>query len=396
MNSKKLKLSWQNFWFESEFLVSRLRIFRTVFFMLLAFDLWALHLPHASRYGAGNFNVPHMAFLQFFTPDPWVYGLLYLISGFFCFLLAFGFYRSWILICLCFLYNFIYFSSQLDSYQHHYLMGLILFYFIFFPKEVMDSKKRAKVKVKSFAAKLIYLQVCIVYFFTALTKTDPFWLNGWALNQIIQDGHLRDLLLNGSRVFGNNEIFLFSLSAWIIMLWQFFVSLAFIIPRLSVLACLSGPIFHILVELIGLQIGWFSYYMIGIYYILLIDDQYFIKISNCFTSIGKNLFIKIKSLPQKSIPPLAVVSMILTLFFGHRFLIFVENPPLYDFFRFWGGDLYRRGEILESSKKYELANFFQFEGEARLEKLSRIYLELGEVEKHKKTKTLLFERKKNN
>ena len=192
---------WNQFWFEYEILRVRLTLFRVVFFSVLALDLWILMLPHASRYGINHFNVSHISVLNHLLPTPTVgiMSLCYIVGGFLSLCVAFGVFSRASLIGLTILYNGAYFWSQIDSYQHHYLICLLLILCIFLPLNKLhglDYPAHKGAVIKSWAAKLIYVEVSIVYFYTAITKTNEHWLNGWTLDHIIKSQDIRQFMSN--------------------------------------------------------------------------------------------------------------------------------------------------------------------------------------------------------
>ena len=62
---------------------------------------------------------------------------------------------------------------------------------------------------------------------------------------------------------------LYQYSAVMVVIGEFFAAAAFIIPKLRVIGLFVVPWFHVGVELLGFDIEWFSYYMIGINLVLL-------------------------------------------------------------------------------------------------------------------------------
>ena len=271
--SKSGRVQWDSFW-DYPVLRSRLTTLRVAFFALLGLDMWVLMVPHAPRH-SGDFNVSHLPSIDPWLPIPEVplVGALYLFGGFLSFRIALGLATRASVIVLTGVYSSVYLWSQLDSYQHHYLMCLLLLLSCFVPWERLPGLERERapkaMHLRSWAARLMYVQVSIVYFFTATTKVTEYWLDGWALNRIIQIPWIREAYAAAGQSMGWGELGAYAFVAHAIMIWQFLVAFAFLVPKLRPLACITGPVFHILVEVIDLKIGWFSYYMIAIYYVLL-------------------------------------------------------------------------------------------------------------------------------
>lgn len=433
------KSAWARFIVDHPVLRARVTTFRVAFFGLLAMDLWLLMLVHAPRHATAGFNVGHIPLLQGILPDPSVsiVSAGYLIGGFLAARIAVGLAVRLSTVVLTVIYSALYFWSQIDSYQHHYLICLILLLSCFVRFDELPGLDREQVaprtesderepQMTSWAMRLIYLQVSIVYFFTAVTKVDTHWLNGWALNHIISVPYIREAFQTVNEVFGWSALGMYALTAHITMLWQFFVAIAFLFPRLRPLACITGPLFHILVEVIGLKIGWFSYYMIAIYYILLFPNTWFLAISrpfgallrparklfDCLVAPGRApnaLFALLAAavagglaaaLPYPGATTVAAVIATLTTAAlwprprgpatsqvvraaGHGLLaalmlVAVHSADVpYDYYRFWAGDLQRRGELVEAAERYEQANAHRAGRPARHFKLGELYLRLG-------------------
>lgn len=433
MSRAELAKGWNRFWFESEIMRVRLTMFRVVFFVLLGFDMWVLMVPHAPRHDIGAFNVSDIPILDGFLPPPtaMAFTALYLIGGFLALRIALGLAQRASVVALTIIYSAAFFWSQVDSYQHHYLICLLLFLCCFVPFDQTPGLDRAydesdPPKLHSWAARLMYVEVSVVYFFTAVTKVDEHWLNGWALERIIQVDYVREFYTAINESLGWSELGMYSFVAHTIMLWQFFVAVAFLFPKLRGLACVTGPIFHILIEVIDLKIGWFSYYMIGIYYILLFPDHWFMAIAKpagrALSGVGR-WFVKIVEAREDPSAFVAVgaaiLCFIITLYvplvgagitaiacalaalvalwpraeqpttssvtraIAHAAVALAMvlsirgTDAAYDYYRFWAGDLARRGHIERAAEMYERANAAH-EGEpARHFRLAAIYEQLG-------------------
>lgn len=433
MTRADLEKGWNRFWFEQDILRVRLTMFRVVFFALLGLDMWVLMVPHAPRHDLGAFNVSHIPILDGYLPTPtaMAFTALYLLGGFLAFRIALGLAHRASIIALTIIYSVAYFWSQVDSYQHHYLICILLFVSCFVPYDATPGLERAydktdKPGLRSWAARLIYVEVSVVYFFTAITKVDEHWLSGWALERIIQVDYVREFYTATNESLGWSELGMYSFVAHTIMLWQFFVAVAFLFPKLRGWACITGPMFHILVEVIDLKIGWFSYYMIGIYYILLFPDHWFMAIAKpagrALSGLGR-LFVRITEPREEASAFLASGAAILvfmlamwvpligagiaaigcglaalvalwpraeqpntspvTRALAHAAIALVMLVSIrwtdssYDYYRFWAGDLARRGDVERAAEMYERANTAH-EGEpARHFRLAAMYEQLG-------------------
>ncbi len=241
--------------------------FRFVFFGLLAVDAF-LQLPHASRYGAGGFNVAHVSAVP--LPEPGRASITF-VHGALCILFALVAQGALVRVALPLataLYGWAYFSSQLDSYQHHYLVWLLLVVLCFAPRAPdslpAGAGPSATRRVTSWAFRLALIQVGIVYAWAAISKIDTLWLDGSALYIQIQDGWVRSLV--GSIGFERVAV--------MVMGVELFLAAAVWIRPLRVPAIVAGVGLHVGVELIGLEIGLFSYLMIAVYLLLVPDLLY--------------------------------------------------------------------------------------------------------------------------
>ena len=237
-------------WWELELRREHLAVFRFLFFGVLAVDAF-LQIAHAPRYGAGDFNVPHLAWLPLPVGREAMLAIDLLLT--YCLALAaLGVGTRIVVPLAAALDAYYYFSSQLDSYQHHYLVVLLLVIACFVPWE---SKERY---VRSWALRLFTLQIAIVYAWAAIAKLDPLWLDGTTLKAQLRPPGFRDLV--------GDRWALASLSVIVVE-----VALATLWLRRSWWRYLfvPGVLFHASVELADFRIGQFSYIMIAIYVLAL-------------------------------------------------------------------------------------------------------------------------------
>ena len=194
------------------------------------------------------------------------------------------------------------------------------------------------------------------------------------------------------------------------------------------IACITGPAFHVLVEVLDLKIGWFSYYMMAVYYILLFPDTWFLFVARPFTwahAKTRPIWTALGGLKLSLSPTvvglLAVVTGTLCAVFaaglpvegalgiaaatgvlaaigtwrssgpGRAALIqlcaaaamlfsLMGSDAAYDYYRFWAGDNARRGNVRRAVGLYEKANALKPDDTARRAKLARLYRKLGQVE----------------
>lgn len=226
-------------------------VFRFAFFLVLAVDCWE-NVSHLGRYGAGRFNVSHFPFLDGLLPAPekeWML-VLVLLQVFLCMRAAFGVALQWTVPLLCASYSATYFWSQLDSYQHHYMVAVLLF--VASVGAVWD-----KGALKGWVLRGLGLMVSIVYFWAAVAKMDPLWLDGTTISTQITptwarawfEGHWAAL-------------------AWVVLLTELFLAIAWQVRKLWPLALGIGVVMHISIELLEFKIGAFSYLMLATYTLL--------------------------------------------------------------------------------------------------------------------------------
>ncbi|MEC7519568.1 MAG: hypothetical protein VYE22_06880 [Myxococcota bacterium] len=295
--------------------------------ILLAFDVWIARLYKGHGHGAGGFNVAHFGLLDAVQPSisaPLYVGVI-VLTGALCLTIAIASRPPRALIVLAFLlHTWSWAMSMLDSYQHHYLLSIVLLALAFFPRltaeEALlppsapvkrdapgDEGKRKRRKKKQAEKKkeapegsallrpfplvsaggyaFLAASVAVVYAYTALSKTDPEWLAGAALKSVL---HLQE---NGMPAPGRDDPISFfrELAASFGLagetFWWFMghsvvgvqlvcalgyllapfrdVTTALWMHALGWLALFTALSFHLGAEYMGLEIGWFSYYMIG-------------------------------------------------------------------------------------------------------------------------------------
>lgn len=348
-------------------------VFLRLALLLLAFDCWVDLIPHAGRYGVGDFNVAHFAILEILpTPTPGIYIGTLLLTGWLALVMAFRPARSGMAL-LFGLYTYGWSMSMLDSYQHHYLLSLVLFSCIWFPfppaKAVfgptgekreadlgrwrilggllllffladatmaacglwaplerifgesgmlngvraatallgvllilmVDEGPKPKGKRSSAWGYVSFCVTCaIVYFYTAITKLAKDWREGHALRRLGNSDAFQELQAqaigdDGLPLFGTMSVDEFwELMATGAILVQLASATGFVLTaaqdrlegwkRYLVAAFGFAPLsFHIGVERMGLEIGWFSYYMLVIVFVVFLPVELLRPIGAAFT-----------------------------------------------------------------------------------------------------------------
>lgn len=262
------------FWFGFEVSRAKLAVGRFALFGLLALDA-LLQIRHAPRYGAGGFNVAQLPLLDDLGPSRTSYGVCELVNAYLFVLAAFGVATRWVLPPATVIYAWLYFGSQLDSYQHHYLVSMLLLCACFVPwqrpREVSPTER-----VVSWAVRLMLFELAIMYLWAAVSKMNGAWANGTALSdQIIGPmRHLVDATVGVPLASKLVIVIELSLAA---LVWQ---------PRFAFIAAPLGIAFHASILFSGLEIGLFAWLMLALY-LFVIPDRVYIALARRLAGAGK-------------------------------------------------------------------------------------------------------------
>jgi hypothetical protein len=266
---------WERFW-TRPFHSLQLSAFRFFFFAAVAMESFR-DLEHAPRYGAGGFNVPHFDAWAA-LPVPSRYGMVVLLLVQFALALrvAFGLGQRVTVWALTAVYGYTYFISQLDSYQHHYMVFLFLVLM-----SLVDWESESP---RTWPVHLVIVQTCIVYFWAGITKAQPLWLDGTLLEMQV------------GRAFGEQVPVLSALGAdtAFLVMSNYAMAMEFAVPlmilwcgllpegrprmMLGWLTVVIGVPLHAGIELAGLRIGLFSYMMIA-FYLLIVPRQAYARLA---------------------------------------------------------------------------------------------------------------------
>lgn len=205
---------WTGYWLAS-IAAARIFLLRKIILLVLAFDVLGTHLSPAWRYGAGGFNVPHFEWMRALPmPTTSLYvGMLFLVAlGSLVAALMPKPPRA-VLVVIALMYLWGWSCSMLDSYQHHYLLSLLLLTLAAMPvHDAVDLYGRETTiataphgvvpRVHSFGYTLLTSLAGSVYLFTAVSKTAEDWLSGDALRSITRDGTTIEGLFSFTNHFG--------------------------------------------------------------------------------------------------------------------------------------------------------------------------------------------------
>jgi hypothetical protein len=260
------------FWFSFSVSWSKLALGRAILFSLLALDA-LMQLRHAPRYGAGGFNVGQLSIFDSLGPSRITYTLGELVNAYLFATIAFGVATRIALPITAAIYSYLYFGSQLDSYQHHYLVALALWLCCFVPWERPDGATAAT-PVRSWALRLLLVQLAIMYLWAAISKMSPAWWNGDTLGEQIT-GSLRKVIdatvgiRTASRLVIPTELAL-ACTVWLKPAWR--------------VAAPLGIAFHLGIVASGLEIGLFAWLMIALY-VFVVPDAIWIAVARALAPL---------------------------------------------------------------------------------------------------------------
>lgn len=270
--ARQAKQMWRRFWFDFRIPATRLNLLRVCFFAVVAVDAF-LQISHAPRYGAGEFNVSHFMWLDSLVPVPsrGFVLTLFVLQSFLALRAMFGVATTTSVRLLTACFGYTYFVSQLDSYQHHYLIFLLLLIACFIPWEQAQrpDPDRPAAGLPSWAMRLFLVQLSLLYLWAAVAKMSPHWLDGSTLHAQIHDGPIRDAI---EAVFGRasrGDPGGFAAAAKLVMLTELVLAVGILWRRAWPFVWVIGVGFHAGVELAGFRIGLFSYFMIAIYVVFM-------------------------------------------------------------------------------------------------------------------------------
>jgi hypothetical protein len=248
------------FWFGFSIPWAKLVLARFVVFALLAIDALT-DISHAPRYGAGNFNVAHLSWLDPVAPERAAYAIGQLVLAYLFVLAAFGVATRYVLPVATALYGWLYFSSHLDSYQHHYLVWLFVLLACFVPWQ-RPAEATPRTPVRSWALRLVLVQLAILYFWAAVSKLSAAWLDGTTLS---------GQLTGSVRSFVDATLGLAG-AAWLVVVVELALAATVWSKRTWPIAAPLGIALHAGILATSLDIGLFAWLMLGIY-ILIIPDR---------------------------------------------------------------------------------------------------------------------------
>ena len=260
--------------------------------LLLALDAWVVMSEHGGRYGVGGFNVSHFGWLDAVQPVPssGLYVGLVLFAGLLAFGIATAGTQRIAIGALAVIYTYGWMMSMLDSYQHHYLLSILLVAFVGWPAygarqlfadPPIVKGKRKKVRAwehapstSAWAYVLACCSIAIVYGYTAIAKTEDAWRSGDALRRIAPEA-MRPFESYFVGDWGMASETFWSLVGHSVIMVQVVIAAAYVAAPLldrgdrgmrviCWLGLVAAASFHLGAEYLELRIGWFSWYMLAI------------------------------------------------------------------------------------------------------------------------------------
>ena len=369
-------MSLRDYWLR-EGTPERALALRFAFFGVLALDQWA-QLAHLARYGAGNFNVSHLQFLDGVIPVPergLMVGLvlLQIVLAVRC---ALGIRLRLSAPLLAGGYAVTYFWSQLDSYQHHYLVVVLVF--VFGAAVLLEPSDDT---LPPWSLRLVRWILAIMYLYAAIAKMEPAWLDGTTLRSALSSEWGQQAAQSLAQAMGVELLDVLSSGAWAAVGMELVLAVTLLIPRTRTFGWVLGLLFHLSVEVLEFRIGLFSYFMAGLY--LLYAPRGMVRAavrtlqawlpSPGEANVGATIAgaavvaLAVAWLPLEGALGVGVVAFLLlswptlplrdglaqglaaALLVG----LAVGTDTLRDYYKYWGGDTRRRGPVDEAIMAYE-------------------------------------------
>jgi HTTM domain len=219
-----------------------------------------MQIRHAPRYGVGGFNVAQLPGLDAIGPSRIAYEVCELVNAYLFVLAACGIVTRLVLPIATAIYAWLYFGSQLDSYQHHYLVALILLLCCFVPWERPEAPT-PRTPIRTWALRLVLVQLAIMYLWAAISKMSAAWVDGRTLGDQIT-GPMRTMIdatigIRRASIAVIGVELALAATVWNRRTWRYAAPL--------------GLSLHIGILASGLEIGLFAWLMLGLYAFIIPD-----------------------------------------------------------------------------------------------------------------------------
>jgi hypothetical protein len=273
------------FWFGFEVAWAKLALARVVLFGMLAADA-LLQIRHAPRYRAGDFNVAHLPGLDWLAPGRVGFGVAELVQAYLFVVIACGVATRQLVPGTAAIYAWLYFGSQLDSYQHHYLVAILLVLACFVP---WQRPAGGQARVRSWALRVMLVQLGIMYLWAAISKLDPAWLGGTTLAGQL-GGFVRHVVDATIGVHAMSYVvvaaeFVLAATIWLRPAWW--------------IAAPLGILFHVGIAFSKLEIGLFAWLMVALY-ILVVPDAIWVWLAAVPGRIASGLVAGLRRVAERA------------------------------------------------------------------------------------------------
>jgi hypothetical protein len=184
----------------------------------------------------------------------------FIIMGLFGIAIMLGYRYRVAIISYTILWAGVYFMQKTSYNNHYYLLLIISFYMIFLPANQyasLDVKQQRTLEQKAmpyWVSLLFIIQVAIVYFYAAIAKFYPDWLNGTFTRILLTGTTSNDFFL---ALFSNKYFYLFIAYAGI--LFDLLIVPLLLFKKTRTIALVASLSFH-LFNAIFLQIGIFPFF----------------------------------------------------------------------------------------------------------------------------------------
>ena len=184
----------------------------------------------------------------------------FIIMGLFGIAIMLGYRYRVAIISYTILWAGVYFMQKTSYNNHYYLLLIISFYMIFLPANQyasLDVKQQSTLEKKAmpyWVSLLFIIQVAIVYFYAAIAKFYPDWLNGTFTRILLTGTTSNEFFLT---LFSNKYFYLFIAYAGI--LFDLLIVPLLLFKKTRTIALVASLSFH-LFNAIFLQIGIFPFF----------------------------------------------------------------------------------------------------------------------------------------
>lgn len=260
-------MKWNVYWFEQDVDEApheqiRIDLFIRLFYLIFSIDMY-VYKNTVSVFDY-DMNIPHIESEFFYNVAPFK-DTRKMLVGVLAWTLFFCMTTKWLRITTPILFGYLYFTSMTDSYQHHYLLFLILLLLPF-----------VNIETNVFwPIKLIKLQVAIVYFYTILCKLEYAYLTGEILRRQLLIPAIFDWIDWLVNNIGITDTICWSMIALTSIVVECYLMIGIIFIELCRSSYLRpwiwilGTVFHYGIHLTGFKIRAFSLYMITFYLLFL-------------------------------------------------------------------------------------------------------------------------------